>query len=675
MSTKTTFKRIALVAVAALGFGMLSVAPSSAVSSAPTLSLSKSTQTVLTGSNASTVATFGFTAGAAADTGTLTATLTTKPTDSTKTATDIVVTDGTETNGTAVIAGQTDTLTAAAAGASSVPVTFTFAGDFPGTYVITLTATAVTTAVQTFTVVVPALAYKTGDGAAASPFNTGNGIAGPANTVTLTATSNQIANRRALVTLSGGTFTATGLASQVVPAVSTVDYLVSTPSVGTITANIYNETGASSGIFSSTSAGTVTITVNAAAVSNTVSATLSSAYLNAGTGVAATEDDANVAASRTLATAAATIPVTLVAGVGSVSGTQVTTATITGPGYLTFGGSTGRSLSVTGAAPGNVVVFADGSSGVSTITITSGAFTTAKTVTFYGSVASYTLTAKNKFIAKGVTDTQVFTVKALDSAGVEVPATINVTSSSTATATVSSAVVTSTIGTQANVGVTGVAKGDVTITVANAASSPTVTATYTMSIVTAGIASVALSFDKIEYSAGEKAVITVTAKNADAALVGDATYASLFTATGITSSANLNGYTADASVATTSGVKTYTVYMPLAAGPVTISGTLGASVETAIQATVVTATATVVGDGAAQAAVDAASEATDAANAATDAANAAAEAADAATAAAQDAADAVAALSVQVSEMVNALKKQITALTNLVIKIQKKVKA
>jgi hypothetical protein len=78
---------------------------------------------------------------------------------------------------------------------------------------------------------------------------------------------------------------------------------------------------------------------------------------------------------------------------------------------------------------------------------------------------------------------------------------------------------------------------------------------------------------------------------------------------------------------------------------------------------------------AATAASDAAAEATDAANAATDAANAAAEAADAATAAAQDAADAVAALSTQVSEMVNALKKQITALTNLVIKIQKKVKA
>jgi len=90
-------------------------------------------------------------------------------------------------------------------------------------------------------------------------------------------------------------------------------------------------------------------------------------------------------------------------------------------------------------------------------------------------------------------------------------------------------------------------------------------------------------------------------------------------------------------------------------------------------------TATIAADTAAldtaQAAVDAAAEATDAANAATDAANAAAEAADAATAAAQDAADAVAALSAQVATMISGLKAQLTALTNLVIKIQKKVKA
>jgi trimeric autotransporter adhesin len=103
---------------------------------------------------------------------------------------------------------------------------------------------------------------------------------------------------------------------------------------------------------------------------------------------------------------------------------------------------------------------------------------------------------------------------------------------------------------------------------------------------------------------------------------------------------------------------------------------IGASFDAAgVSSVAVTVAADTTAADNAQAATDAAAEATDAANAATDAANAAAEAADAATAAAQDAADAVAALSTQVSEMVDALKKQITALTNLVIKIQKKVRA
>jgi len=107
-----------------------------------------------------------------------------------------------------------------------------------------------------------------------------------------------------------------------------------------------------------------------------------------------------------------------------------------------------------------------------------------------------------------------------------------------------------------------------------------------------------------------------------------------------------------------------------------LAGYIGTTAAAGWPAGVSTATATVdSGASDASTAADAAAEATDAANAATDAANAAAEAADAATAAAQDAADAVAALSTQVSEMVDALKKQITALTNLVIKIQKKVKA
>ena len=133
--------------------------------------------------------------------------------------------------------------------------------------------------------------------------------------------------------------------------------------------------------------------------------------------------------------------------------------------------------------------------------------------------------------------------------------------------------------------------------------------------------------------------------------------------------------------------------VPTGSEAATITATLSASEDTSslvgymgttvIDPTVAagnrTATASVTPAGTAQdaasAAGDAAAEATDAANAATDAANAAAEAADAATAAAQDAADAVAALSAQVATLISGLKAQLTALTNLVIKIQKKVKA
>ena len=75
------------------------------------------------------------------------------------------------------------------------------------------------------------------------------------------------------------------------------------------------------------------------------------------------------------------------------------------------------------------------------------------------------------------------------------------------------------------------------------------------------------------------------------------------------------------------------------------------------------------------AATDAANEATDAANAATDAALAAAEAADAATTAAQEASDAVAALSASVTKLIEGLQAQIKSLAAVVAKIAKKVKA
>jgi hypothetical protein len=131
-----------------------------------------------------------------------------------------------------------------------------------------------------------------------------------------------------------------------------------------------------------------------------------------------------------------------------------------------------------------------------------------------------------------------------------------------------------------------------------------------------------------------------------------------------------------------SGVITSKGVLPIA-GVATGSWTLigdglqtlaGNAIDKTIGKTKVTVTTDVTNPGV-DAATDAANEATDAANAATDAALAAAEAADAATTAAQEASDAVAALSETVTKLISDLQAQIKSLAAVVAKIAKKVKA
>ena len=78
MSTKTTFKRIALVAVAALGFGTLSVVPSSASVQGDSLTTVSSTTTYTIGGTtpASIILNQTFLASVAGDTATVTTKLT-----------------------------------------------------------------------------------------------------------------------------------------------------------------------------------------------------------------------------------------------------------------------------------------------------------------------------------------------------------------------------------------------------------------------------------------------------------------------------------------------------------------------------------------------------------------------------------------------------------------------
>jgi hypothetical protein len=429
-----------------------------------------------------------------------------------------------------------------------------------------------------------------------------------------------------------------------------------------------------------TTALTWTITVTDALAA---SAAFSTSFLNAGETTTATAD-ATVVGSRAIAndTQTATIVVTPRVALATAPVAPIAlTATIAGPGVLGIGSvdtptaivPTGRAITGT-AGQYAIGVFSDGSSGVATVTISAGTTVLAtETVTFHGTTTTYAQTSLKTNI--GVSETGTVTVTAKDAAGVtSAVGTIYAVSADTtkATVSVSGAVVT----------VTGVAAGATTVTICDTAlcATPTVSLVVPVTISKVTAASVALSFDKAEYTPGEKITVTVTALDSNGLGVADGSR-NLFSAAGITSNVALQGatWTAATAVTVVAGKATFTAYAPLIAGPITVMATQGAALDNVIalstSAAVVTASAVVESDGVAQAAVDAAAEATDAANAATDAANAAAEAADAATAAAQDAADAVAALSTQVSEMVSALKKQITALTNLVIKIQKKVKA
>jgi hypothetical protein len=339
-----------------------------------------------------------------------------------------------------------------------------------------------------------------------------------------------------------------------------------------------------------------------------------------------------------------------------------------------FAGAKSVTTAAATAATNDYYVYANGEVGSAELTVTvGGTLVSTKKITFSGvaTTLSAALTAgQSTWIAPAGTAT--VTVTAKDSAGNAAAAlptmTVKSATETVATATIAAGVVT----------ITGVAAGTSVITVTDSATTaPATAATYTVTVApAASVALPTITFDKAEYSAGELMTITIAATAADNAAFAAFSAAPTISVNVVTVK---NPFTGGA-VALVSGKATWTAYAPITAGPVTISAT--SSTGSAATAAAVTATATVLTDGVAQAAADAAAEAIDAANAATDAANAAAEAADAATAAAQDAADAVAALSVQVTEQIAelkaqniALRKQLIALTNLIIKIQKKVKA
>jgi hypothetical protein len=418
-----------------------------------------------------------------------------------------------------------------------------------------------------------------------------------------------------------------------------------------------------------------TVTVKAADLTPAASTTTS--ILNKGEVTTATADDSVYTPKATSSDAAAVIVVTPKNAAGGAA-TESILATVSGTGMIGFGTnattitSMGRSLVI--PTGNHIGVFADGTAGVSTITLTTltGTVLATEKVTFYGDIASIVATPVKSVISVGANTTTVKAV-AYDASGVTVGAgTLNAFSSDISVVSDSGTAATIVNG-EAVFTLTGVKTGGVAVTV----KSGTISSSPVATRVEGTAETLKLSFDKAQYLPGEAAIITVQVLDAAGLPVSGKTHANLFATGGIVSNyafgSSSDVLTATSVTTDTETVKTYKVFMPLVQNTIKITATGGSSLPVAGQ--VVVSAEALVEDSAQKAATDAAKEALDASNAATTAALDAAKAADAATAAAQAATDAVAVLSESVTKLIAGLQAQIKSLANVVAKIAKKVKA
>jgi hypothetical protein len=627
MSTKTTFKRIALVTVAALGFGVMSVAPSNAVINADSLTLSAATAaqtTAETQTASSAVATISFLPTAQGDSMSVTASLVSGP-----------------------------------AGNTALPYLS-----------VTETASA-GTAAETAT----ALGLKTEPNAKA---------------VTAAMAAAKVTTTKYAVYL--------GIDSLTAPAVAGTYVVKLTPALNSGTTGGGNAT-----------AQTLTITVTTAPSLDAVAASATSIVTTAADTTSAS--DVAVTAIKTISTSAerAIIKVSPLNAAGVAATESYTALVKSGPGLIgevvngdkgssTFGSSAATARVIAVRSNSWIAVYSDGAAGVATIEIQSkaGVVLATETVTFYGTATKATATVAKAVIgAAAGAGADAILVNLYDGT-TEIKDATTFYVNSDKTTVISGAYTTTgslTYDTTEGgflVSLTGVAAGTANITITtNSASTVTTGVTAAPVAIRVGsttIDDVKVAFDKTSYLPGELAVITVTPVDKDGLVLSSSDTYTVFATGGIVApvalpaaSATITGVAAhDGGVAGAGlgadSIASYKVYMPAYQGTFVFKYTTGTMATTAKSAVARTVSVDVVAaDGGAAAA--AAEEATAAANDATDAALSAAEAAEAATAMAQEAVDAVAELSASVTKLISALRAQITTLTNLVVKIQKKVKA
>ena len=598
MSTKTTFKRVALVAVASLGLGVLT-----------SVSANAATITAWTKYE-----------------GNVSSINLTQVTSSPATGSDVYVNVGAKTTTVGTVAGAT--------------------------------TTGAITQLRGYLSSYPAGGYAS----VASSVNVQGATAGtptvPTGAATTTAASNIISvldadDAAGLAAYDVASSTTAGLASFKFNPTVAGTYVLTVfndgPAVGATT--IGNNM-----IDSNEAVQTISITVTAAAGLSTAlsSALLGADYTDAdNTGLPTTATDAadKPVAIKTLGQKAAQILVTTRNASNAIYTGNAISVSITGSGFVSAGSAadadangvptateldtadgsatTTRTASVTAAANTTgivgIAVWGDGTSGTGTIKIevtdkVSGVTSTlaTKTVTFHGTVATLTATTLQGVATAGAANgcsnattctqatlalTPAVVIVAKDSSGVVVPG-LTITGTPSDTAIVGAATVTAVTGGDDKNG-RGYYNASLTGgNVANSGKSTTITWSTTLAdgttkITTTSSASVggtpataSWSVDKTSYTAGAPVVITVTAKDAAGNPVGDGTYAN-FHAGAATLGGSFTGSTPAASVEIVGGKATYTAYAPGTAGSYVVSNKLGTSLASAVQGSAVSASVVV----------------------------------------------------------------------------------
>ncbi len=689
MSNSTFFKRIALTAIAALGFGMLSVAPSQAVVTSHTLTIDAATDEIDLGESATAVLTHSF------------------------------VNLG-DTNDSVTIIGVVTSANAGSSGNIAMRVTdsFTSLGNTGASAVSPSYFIAPNTAGGTETTTGSVLGVD-------APLGSGNrsdrlsdsltvGFIGSANRSIGTEISVDLYSPSAAgtYTISFFTLTSTGGATAVSSTPSatwtvTVTATAATAAASASTVTLRNGNAAAAGLtyFGGTAEGTDSQTLAARSTSTTTTTPGFTLFVKQKDGL--TSALGNIAQESYTVTVTGEAWVTSgTVGSGSTKGgpaaSETRPTTATGTKFLRMATPVADSATI-------VRVWSTGTAGTATITVTSdaGVVLGTKTVTFHGPVTALAVSTTTKKVIQagtGTASTAAFVVTATDAGGRAVTGlSVGIISSNVAAisggscADASGAVTDGKYSCSVDPVVTSTSGMAATLTArtsdpADAAGLAYLTVDYAVTMGGA-VSTFVLTTDKATYDPGASMVVTATAKDAS----GNAPYDGqagptlrsnkALGGTAAGTSITMNAYYDGVSTSQTRSATTVrtmsadlTLFAPAASGTFSISGLDGQATPASVS---VTAT---VGDDAATAAAnaasDAAAEAIDAANAATDAANLAAEAADAATVAAEEARDAadaataaVEALATEVATLMAALKAQITTLANTVAKIAKKVKA